>query len=70
MEARPGHGPGDGLSRFLRVVLAAFSALALLGRTGAAHAQAPIKIVVLGDSLSAGFGLPVDAAFRSLSGAR
>jgi len=32
---------------------------------GAAHAadERPIKIVVLGDSLSAGFGLPADAAF-------
>ena len=31
--------------------------------TVSARAQAPIKLVVLGDSLSAGYGLPLDAAF-------
>jgi acyl-CoA thioesterase-1 len=43
------------------LVLAALVCLA----AGAAHAadERPIKIVVLGDSLSAGFGLPADAAF-------
>ena len=32
---------------------------------GVGAAERPIKIVVLGDSLSAGFGLPVEAAFPS-----
>jgi acyl-CoA thioesterase-1 len=31
--------------------------------TAPARAQAPIKLVVLGDSLSAGYGLPLQAAF-------
>ena len=31
--------------------------------TVSARAQAPIKLVVLGDSLSAGYGLPLEAAF-------
>ncbi len=35
---------------------------ALAGRAGAAD-ERPVKIVVLGDSLSAGFGLPAEAAF-------
>jgi len=32
---------------------------------GVKAAERPVKIVVLGDSLSAGFGLPVEAAFPS-----
>jgi acyl-CoA thioesterase-1 len=36
----------------------------LICALGPAHAdERPVKIVVLGDSLSAGFGLPADAAF-------
>ena len=34
-----------------------------LAPLGGHAADQPVKIVVLGDSLSAGFGLPVDAAF-------
>jgi acyl-CoA thioesterase-1 len=38
--------------------------------SGVKAAERPVKIVVLGDSLSAGFGLPVEAAFPSrLAGA-
>ncbi len=36
--------------------------------SGAKAAERPVKIVVLGDSLSAGFGLPVEAAFPSRLG--
>jgi acyl-CoA thioesterase I len=36
---------------------------ALAGVGGSAAADRPVKIVVLGDSLSAGLGLPADAAF-------
>src|SRR4029077_17991052 len=36
---------------------------ALLPAAGARGAERPVKVVVLGDSLSAGFGLPVQAAF-------
>jgi acyl-CoA thioesterase-1 len=38
---------------------------ALAPASGVEAAEQPVKIVVLGDSLSAGFGLPVDAAFPS-----
>jgi acyl-CoA thioesterase-1 len=38
---------------------------ALASTNGVKAAEQPIKIVVLGDSLSAGFGLPVEAAFPS-----
>ncbi len=37
--------------------------LALLAASGAAAGEQPVKLVVLGDSLSAGLGLPVRAAF-------
>jgi acyl-CoA thioesterase I len=43
------------------MLAAAICALVLLG--AATAAERPVKIVVLGDSLSAGFGLPADAAF-------
>lgn len=36
---------------------------ALLPAAGARGAERPVKVVVLGDSLSAGFGLPAQAAF-------
>lgn len=39
----------------------AFGPLALAG--SAAAADQPVKVVVLGDSLSAGFGLPAQAVF-------
>ena len=35
----------------------------LVAGGGASAAERPVKVVVLGDSLSAGFGLPLDAAF-------
>ena len=41
----------------LQIARAAVCSLALLGWTGAAHAQAPIKIVAFGDLLTAGLGL-------------
>jgi len=34
-----------------------------IGPTRAAPGEQPVKIVVLGDSISAGYGLPADAAF-------
>jgi acyl-CoA thioesterase I len=37
--------------------------LTLAAAGGAAAAERPVKLVVLGDSLTAGFGLPVQAAF-------
>ena len=45
--------------------LAALALAALIGALPPARAadERPVKIVVLGDSLSAGFGLPVEAAF-------
>jgi acyl-CoA thioesterase-1 len=43
------------------MLAAAICALVLLGAATAAERQ--VKVVVLGDSLSAGFGLPADAAF-------
>jgi acyl-CoA thioesterase-1 len=45
--------------------LAALLLIALVwaAPTGASAAERPVKIVVLGDSLSAGYGLPVDATF-------
>src|SRR5262245_58315739 len=47
-----------------RIMLAAgFAAAALGGPMGAGHGQSPIRIVALGDSLTAGFGLPVESAF-------
>jgi acyl-CoA thioesterase I len=39
------------------------TALAWAPPSGAGAADRPVKVVVLGDSLSAGYGLPVDAAF-------
>jgi acyl-CoA thioesterase-1 len=38
-------------------------ALMIFGATCIARAEPPIKIVAFGDSLTAGFGLPADAAF-------
>src|SRR5689334_11396402 len=43
------------------MLAAAMCAWVLLGAATAAERQ--VKVVVLGDSLSAGFGLPADAAF-------
>jgi acyl-CoA thioesterase I len=49
----------------LSLVLGVMAGLLLMNGTAAAQAPAskPIKLVVLGDSLSAGYGLPADAAF-------
>ena len=43
--------------------LVALPALALAAPAGAATAERPIRIVALGDSLTAGYGLPAAAAF-------
>lgn len=60
----------EGLARtFLCLLVLALSGSALLlarpatAQTSAAPISKPIKLVVLGDSLSAGFGLPAGAAF-------
>jgi len=45
-----------------RLVLACIGAMATL-RTRMARAAGPLRLVALGDSLTAGFGLPQDAAF-------
>ena len=55
-----GHWP-PGSSAALLAMVTIFCALA--PAVGSAAADRPVKIVVLGDSLSAGFGLPVQAAF-------
>jgi acyl-CoA thioesterase I len=46
-----------------RLLVALICVLALV--SGVKAIERPVKIVVLGDSLSAGFGLPVEAAFPS-----
>ncbi|MGO4571995.1 arylesterase [Microvirga sp. 2TAF3] len=49
---------------FMTIIFACVAALAALLPPGAAHAQnRPIRLVALGDSLTAGFGLPQGAAF-------
>jgi acyl-CoA thioesterase-1 len=53
-------------ARALAVTIAC--ALALAGPSRGQTAQPPVKVVVLGDSLSAGFGLPADAAFPAKLG--
>jgi acyl-CoA thioesterase I len=47
----------------IAVVVAAFAALIAAAPAQAAPAERPIKIVALGDSLTAGLGLPANAAF-------
>ena len=43
--------------------LAAFALVTLFCAASAWAVEGPVKIVVLGDSLSAGYGLPAEAAF-------
>ena len=50
-------------SSFVGVLRAAGRALRGLAAPPAAAAERPVKIVALGDSLTAGFGLPANAAF-------
>jgi hypothetical protein len=59
---------GDGLPRsyggwpaLVQVFALVVAALALAGGAGAA--DGPVRIVALGDSLTAGLGLPANAAF-------
>ncbi len=49
------------VQRFVAAVLVA--ALCLMAATGVDADEKPVRIVVLGDSLSAGYGLPANAAF-------
>jgi acyl-CoA thioesterase-1 len=52
------------MARVQRVAVVAVAlALAVPTGTPAAAADRPVRIVALGDSLTAGYGLPVDAAF-------
>ena len=50
----------------LRVLVLAGAALGLLTGAGVRAAGKPVQIVALGDSLSAGFELPADAAFPAV----
>src|SRR5262245_36944138 len=51
------------LTQKLSLAIVAGLALMLPEFAAPARAQAPIKLAVLGDSLSAGYGLPAEAAF-------
>jgi acyl-CoA thioesterase-1 len=55
------YGAKSGRLQCLAALL--LTALVCAAPTGACATDRPVKIVVLGDSLSAGYGLPVDAAF-------
>lgn len=55
------YGKAAGAVQFARVM--SLIALMIFGATCIARAEPPIKIVAFGDSLTAGFGLPADAAF-------
>jgi acyl-CoA thioesterase-1 len=55
------YGKAAGAVQFTAAIL--FIALAIFGTMTKVSAEPPIKIVAFGDSLTAGFGLPVDAAF-------
>lgn len=55
------YGAKPGRLQCLAAIL--LTALVWVVPNGARAADRPVKIVVLGDSLSAGYGLPVDAAF-------
>jgi acyl-CoA thioesterase I len=48
---------------FASVTVVCLGLLMLAQRPGAGAAEAPVKVVALGDSLTAGFGLTADAAF-------
>ena len=58
----PSYGRGDTLAHRLRAAAALLTLLAGFGLAGGAAAR-PLQIVALGDSLTAGYGLPADAAF-------
>src|SRR5215470_11542990 len=63
---RRSYGIGSGLVQvFARtfVRLACAASLALLMLLPGRAADAPVRVVALGDSLTAGYGLPVEAAF-------
>src|SRR5262249_9410169 len=47
----------------LRLVVMALALAVAMGRLAAAAADRPVRIVVLGDSLTAGLGLSADQAF-------
>lgn len=51
---------------FVRSALAAFALCLMLGGTAAAQGPRPLKLVVLGDSLSSGFLLPSNQAFPAV----
>lgn len=55
------YGIAAGAFQFAAGIL--FIALAIFGATERAGAEVPIKIVAFGDSLTAGLGLPAEAAF-------
>lgn len=68
---RPAHGPGSGTfadmaraGRHRKVAAVLLGAALTLGAAGAAGGEtAGCRIAVLGDSLTAGYGLPLEAAF-------
>jgi acyl-CoA thioesterase I len=63
---KPGQAPRQSYGGFMaRVQASALLALALVLAAPAASAERPVRIVALGDSLTAGFGLAADAAFSA-----
>jgi acyl-CoA thioesterase I len=56
-------GRSSGVQMALRTIALAFLLGAVLPGSPARGADTPVQIVALGDSLTAGFGLPADAAF-------
>ena len=66
----PGPAPSYGnlgfvvqTGRYFIAALAVFAAVVTAGSTTAIAQERPVKIVALGDSLTAGFGLPANQAF-------
>ena len=61
---------GNRLPRVQRLAALLVAIACLLAPALTRAADRPVKIVALGDSLTAGYGLPVDAAFPAKLAAR
>ena len=69
-EARPVDGPSEAAqSRMMNATVIWLAGLLLLALSGHAAARVP-EVLAFGDSLTAGLGLPADAAFPSRLEAR